>query len=415
MVESGLMKLETGLINSQGLHSHRTRSMRQCIKREAYETLRARAKKLHGDALLTLMASDSRLGRAYALGHELSEISLDCKSEEDLTAAFSAKVVTAKDHLADLASSFPSHAGRAVLLSLQTWETWAASPMLDGDDLDWKKDGAGVTVALARQGELWRDLLTGDKVGQDMLDMHHYAQAVKSMLTKAIRDARRSLAPLLFVLILPTFIVIAGIVIILRGNSQTLGAVVAAGGAILGGASFRARVGVLSTHLQDHLWGAALDEAIGEAVLVGPEKWGQTVASVPASGAPPKASANLERLTEFQRAVARGSVRKLEKLIAPGATFMPCDDPLGQPVEDVATWLLGLPAINRIARTPDETKSPWPSVLVSHRTKDEKDGIDVWWIQEGKIRFWREFTKKDDADEIAFLLAKGDLKRARRC
>jgi uncharacterized membrane protein YvlD (DUF360 family) len=407
MVEAHLQKLSDRLSKGQGVNAAlvaRLRGAAEAGPEQLDEAIRA----LHARALFALVAVDSKLGRAYALGHELAEISLGPHNRLSFDRAFGARVVTVKDRLADLASSLPPHASRAVVLSLRAWEVWAAEPKLDGRWLDWPKDGAGVKVALARQGERWRDLLAGDKLGQDMLDTSHYLQAARSMIRAMVRTVIRFIRPLLPLLVLPALLLAAGIYILIKGDSKTLGLLTTVAGLVgITGAGVRARLGHVATRLQSQLWGAALDRAIGEAALVGPEEWDAKVTEVevPASGPAPKAAANLETLRAFRRAVDSGSARRIQALLAPNAEFVH-DGLREQKSGDIARWLSRLPAGSRIASQPEELESPGPSVLVSLHGDDP---AEVWWIQEGKVRYWQELPTDREARAVALQLSQGHL------
>lgn len=405
LIESNLRKLRRRLTNVKDIEPGRIATLRFALGQDT-GTLKSAIEALHLDTLFAFAAADAKLGRAYTLGHELADLCLGPHDEGSFHRAFGAPVVTIKDRLADLTSSFPPHACRAVVLSLRAWETWAAEPKLEGEPLSWKRDSAGVEVALARQGELWRDLLAGDKQGQDMLDTRHYVLAARSMVKAMVRTVLHFFVPLMPLLAGPLVVFGGGIAILLLTSSKGLGAVFTAFGAIgITGAGVRARLGSIATSLQSQLWGAALDRAIGEAALIGPTGWDAKVAGVevPASGAAPKAAANIETLRNFRRALDSGSPRKIGKLLAPNADFRDGSGPCPGPNE-VAQWLSRLPAGAMIAAEPSRIESPGPSVLVSSR----KDGAaEVWWIQEGKVRYWREFADRGEANAAALELSLG--------
>jgi ketosteroid isomerase-like protein len=413
LIESNLQRLSGRLAGVKGIGADRVAELRLALDQDT-ATLKCAIEELHVEALFALAAADSRLGRAYALGHELADICLETNDEASFHRAFGARVVTIKDRLADLASSFPPHACRAVVLSLRAWETWSAEPELDGEELDWKRDGAGIEVALARQGELWRDLLAGDKQGQDMLDTRHYVLAARSMVKAMVATALHFFVPLIPLLILPALAFAGGVAILILTSSKALGAIFTALGAIgITGAGVRGRLGSIAGRLQSQLWGAALDLAIGEAALIGPAGWNAKVTGVevPASGAAPKAAANLETLRKLRSAIDSGSVRKVSALLAPNATFVRNGNPLPES-DNTAQWLAQLPAGAKIATQPQSVESPGPSVLVTSR-KD--DSAEIWWIQEGKVRYWREFTDHKAAKVAALRLSQGRSPVQPRC
>ena len=143
----------------------------------------------------TFTAASTRMGEALSLGFDLAntcrlprEVSTknekaahqndkDVNKNENGTKAkeaekaflqlFGARVVKVQAALADLASSLPQHAARAVALSLAQWMYWAGKPELNKHAVAWPDPA--VAAALSRQGEVWRALLAGEKRGQDML------------------------------------------------------------------------------------------------------------------------------------------------------------------------------------------------------------------------------------------------------
>jgi hypothetical protein len=388
LIESNLQKLSGRLRSVKGIDVRLVAGLRSALVRKNEKAIENAIKDLHVEALFALAAADSRLGRAYALGYELADVCLEPCDRCSFESAFGTQVVPVKDRLADLASSLPAHSSRAVVLSLRAWEVWAAEPELNGKGLSWTRDGAGVEAALRRQGVLWRDLLAGDKEGQDMLNTNHYVRAASSLIAAMVSTAWRFMRPLWLPLGLMTLSLLAGIALLLFTGSggKALGTILAAAGAIgITGAGIRARLGDVAGELQSQLWGAELDLAIAQAVLIGPVGWDAKVENVPASGAAPKVAANLETLSEFRKRVKTKSARRICDLLAPDAEFvLPGDEPvLG--ARAVAEWLREEPQSKRIATEPDRVDAVAPGILVSHL----KSGAAVWRVREGKVR-WRE-------------------------
>lgn len=395
LVDSNLQKLDRRLANSKRIDSCRIPALRLAVQ-QRQGALEKAINELHLEALFALASADAKLSRAYALGYELADICLEPSDRRSFEDAFGTQAVAAKDRLADLASSFPPHASRAVVLSLRAWEEWAAEPKLDGKQLNWRRDGAGVKSALRRQGVLWRDLLAGDKQGQDMLDTSHYIQAASSLVASMVSTIWGFMRPLRVPLLLLLACVVGGLALFFSGGAKILGSILAALGAIgITSAGIRARLGDVTGHLQSQLWGAELDRAIAEAVLTGPDDWDAKVEDihVPASGAPPKTAANLETLREFRDGVRSGSKKRVVQLLAPEAEFVL---PGGEPVQgrqSVAEWLLKPPQATRIGTEPDSVVGVKPGVLVSSLD----GGAAVWRVREGKVRWRKGFASLAEA------------------
>jgi hypothetical protein len=393
LVESNLGKLSDRLIPRR-IDPGKLATLRAALA-EDRDSLRRAIEALHSELLLTLAVADSKLGRGYAIGHELADVCLRPNDRESFDNAFGMPVVNIKNRLSDLSSSFPPHSSRAVALSLRAWEAWAAEPELDGNRLEWERHGAAVQAALDRQGMLWRDLLAGDKRGQDMLDTSHYVKAASSLMRKMASTVWKFVSPIWWQLTALAVVVIAGIALYIAGV-KAIGSVVAITGALgITGAGIRSRLGKVAGELQSQLWGAELDLAIGEAVLIGPEGWGISVDEiyVPASGAPSRVAANLRTLRQLRHFVKKGSTRRVVTLLAPEPVF---EDPGGEMLEapvEVAKWLIGGPMREEVLEEPLAIDAVGSNVLVTHL-----DGAaHVWRIKEERVRRWKRFEKFDEA------------------
>ena len=411
LIESSLHKLQGRLTHAKGIEGTLVAGLRRGL-RGGLDELEAAIGALHRKALFSLTAADSVLGRAYALGYELADISLEPHDRCSFENAFGTQVVPVKDRLSDLASSFPPHASRAVVLSLRAWESWAAEPELNGEELNWASSGAGVEEALGRQGRLWRDLLTGDKQGQDMLDTGHYIQAAGSLVATTVPTVWSFAGPARRLLVLLALLMVAGVAIFffVPGGGKALGTVLALAGAVgITSAGLRARLGEVANELQSQLWGAELDRAIAEAVLTGPAGWDAKVEDihVPASGGEPKVAANIETLETFRELVATRSPRKVGRLLAPNAEFVP---PTGEPVkgaEEVARWVCRGPQARAIAESPDEVEAVAPGILVSY----VGNRAAVWRVREEKVRWRQGFEDAESALQLALSLGPYRLAR----
>lgn len=403
LIEASLRKLGDELAVANPVEQAGVKRLRRAVEADPVDPreLREAVEELHVDVLFTLTAADLRLGRAYGLGQALADTCLQPEDRPSFDLAFGTRLIRVKDWLADLASSFPPHASRAVVLSLRAWEAWAADPKLDGEPLAWETHGAGVREALRRQGEVWRDLLAYDKRGEDMLDTNHYLRAANSLVAVMASTVWRFLRPLRVPLAVAILLLGGGIALLLLTGAvgQVLGVIaVAAGAAGITGAGIRARLGKVAMQLQSRLWGAELDLAIAGAVLIGPAGWGASIAeiAVPATGAAPKVAANLEVLRELRRAVAERRNRAIRGLLAPDVVF-DAGGEVQRGRDAVAEWLLRTPEAPRIASPPRRVVAVGPGFLVTHLAQ----GADVWRVQEGRVRWWRRCGDGDAAHAAA--------------
>jgi hypothetical protein len=404
LIEAGVRKLRDQL-GPTGVDESTAEELRKALRGRA-EDLRAfrqRIEGVHLELLFALTAADFRLGKAYAVGHALAETCLLPEDRGSFDRAFGPRIVSVKNWLADLASVLPPHASRSVALSLRTWESWAAEPTLDGEPLAWSKQGAGVCAALRCQGELWRELLAGEKSAPDMLDTSHYLRAAQALVAALSSSIWRFLRPLAIPLAVAILLLGGGVALLLVSGTagQVVGAIAAAAGAAgITGAGLRARLGKAATYLENRLWGAEVDLAIAEAVLVGPTGWGASVGrvSLPAAGAPPRAAENIETLGEFRDAVQGKREQEIAGLLAADAEFI-VEGRARRGRDAVVEWLRSAPESKRIASEPQRVVAARPGYLITYI----EPGADVWRLQEGRIRRWQSFADRDEARVAAGL------------
>jgi ketosteroid isomerase-like protein len=404
LIEADIQKLR-GHPGGAGIDKNLAEELRKALTARAKDlrALRQRVEKLHLGLLFALTAADVRLEKAFALGHALADTCLLPEDRGSFDRAFGSRIVSVKNWLADLASVLPPHASRAVALSLRTWESWVADPTLDGEPIAWSKQGAGVCAALRRQGELWRALLAGEKSAPDMLDTNHYLRAASALVAALSSSIWRFLRPLAIPLGVAILLLGGGVGLLLVSGTagQVVGAIAAAAGAVgITGAGLRARLGTAATYLENRLWGAELDLAIAEAVLIGPTGWGAGVGQValPPTGAPPRVATNIETLAEFRDAVRSKDEQELAKLLAPDVEFVvEAGGRRGRGA--VVEWLLSESESTRIASEPQRVLAARPGYLVTYL----EPGADVWRLQEGRIRRWQSFADHDEARVAAGL------------
>jgi len=403
-IESDIRKLR-GHQGGAGIDENAAEEIRKALGARAKDlrALRQGVEKLHLRLLSALTAADFRLGKAFALGHALADTCLLPENRGSFDRAFGSRIVSVKNWLADLASVLPPHASRAVALSLRTWESWAAEPTLDGKPLGWSKQGAGVRAALRRQGELWRELLAGEKSAPDMLDTSHYLRAAQALVAALSSSLWRFLRPLALPLAVAILLLGGGVALLLVSGTagQVVGAIATAAGAVgITGAGLRARLGKAASYLENRLWGAEVDLAIAEAVLIGPNGWGASVGrvSLPAAGAPPRAAENIETLGKFRDAVQGKREHEVAELLAPDAEFI-VEGQARRGSDAVIEWLFKAPESRRIASAPQRVVAARPGYLVTYL----EPGADVWRLQEGRIRRWQSFGDRDEARAAAGL------------
>jgi hypothetical protein len=355
----------------------------------------------HRAILMALTSAGSHLGDAYDLGRQLAYVTQGPENRAGVERAFGPSLVPAKNVLADLASLLPDHASRSVIISLRAWERWAADPRIGGHEVDWPREMPAVRTALRRQGELWAALLSGEKLGEDMLRATDYVAAAAGLLGEGGRLGLRMLTrrPLLIAAGLITVLLGAGIFLLVQTSAggKLAGALLAAAGAVgLTGAGARARAADAASGLQGKLWNAELDGAIASAITIGPTDWGIEIGKddVPGHGAVPRASDNLTTLRRFRKALKQRNRRRLTALLAPTADFGTGD----RDRTELVAWLLEDPP-DHIADEPARLIAGRPGYLLAYL----EHRVDVWRIQEGRVRLWRPFDLEAEARACAGL------------
>jgi hypothetical protein len=238
----------------------------QIVATTTPEDRRDLVRTLHLQLNSVLGAADFRLGKAYGLGRAIADTCRNPGSLADLRAELAdARMATLVSWLDDLSSAFPPHAGHSVRESLRAWHAWATTATDPAPDEVW--------ALLRRQGDLWRALLSGEKLGTDMLEIDNYLDAAERLLarTRALvwRFVRRF--PVLVALVVALFA--GGVALIVIGSSSAsvvagLGSVLAAVGLTWRGVG--GTVGNVVAGLERPLWGAELDKAITGAITLLP-------------------------------------------------------------------------------------------------------------------------------------------------
>ncbi len=263
-----------------------------------------------------LSVSDPRLAKAYHLGCDLAYTCYAPRDLASLKEQFKRKrVAQLGEALADLTSVLPEHAGRAVRLSCCEWQRWVKGPQL-GDpggssgggtfsarprigigqqQFEWATDGEKVLRALRRQGEIWRALLSGEKHGEEMLELQAYFATGARALKHAFRLLRGLLIPIAIALL---FLAVgAWLLVKNEGAAATAAGLVTVAGAV--GITWKGVLGGLGSvvaKVQGPVWGAALDEEIATSITCLPKGAKEISArpdqAAPASGPQPEALAD---------------------------------------------------------------------------------------------------------------------------
>jgi hypothetical protein len=281
------------LVEAAGLSLPDLQELGDCIDAAQAAARRKAASAVDGKVIAVLSAADFRLGKAYGVGRALMDLTTapapDATIAGHLTAARIAPVAAAID---DLGTALPAHAGHSVRASLLEWQV----SVEDGSTV--APDTPETWMLLARQGELWRALLAGEKSGRDMLEVDDYVDAADRLSRRVrqlvFRVARRM--PELLAGVIALFAI--GIVLIALTDSAA--AIAAGAGTILASLGLTWRgvgrlLGGLTAKLERPLWGAELDVAITEAITLLPREAGRDVTEARrgvaiALGAPPGAT-----------------------------------------------------------------------------------------------------------------------------
>jgi len=346
-----------------------------------------------------LTAADTRLGTAYGLGFDLANM---CRMppgvlEDPFAELFGKRLIAVEQALADLSSNLPDHAGRAVSLSLARWKEWADRPRLSKQDVEWPNDG--VQTALERQGQVWRSLLCGEKLGKDMLRAEDYVTAGKSLTWRLIKSQPWILAVGVAVVAL----VAVGIYFLVgqKGTaSKVLGSGLTALGAVgISTASAKRFVANIALELEAQVWGAELDFAIADAITVPPGDWGIKARKIdlpPARGLDPAVARNSKQVHLLVKAIRTGRIGKIRGLLHENCKYEPLG---GKRVKRSGRVAYRLVFTRSLATHPRQLVAGRPGMLASLHEGNNGDQLaHVWTFDSaGKITRLRQCETYDAA------------------
>lgn len=266
---------------------------------------------LHATLLTTLTAAGSSYGKAYGLGRALADTTRPDQAPGDLTKSFQRyRVGELYTWLDDLASLLPANSARAVALSLTWWQqgvaaatagsklsaaerpaSYPASPavprwkratavLMPGSKAARPGDAepppiAELATAVGRQGNLWLQVLDGEKQCIDMLNSQDYIRAGERLARRWAGLALRMVRTMPWLLILLALL-LAGVILALVFIPGSAVARTATGTAAVAGTLsaiwklIQSRLGNIAAQVEQPLWGAELNTAAAEAITVPP-------------------------------------------------------------------------------------------------------------------------------------------------
>ncbi|MGH9125235.1 MAG: hypothetical protein ACRDZ8_10995 [Acidimicrobiales bacterium] len=223
---------------------------------------------LHTLVLEVLEAVSGLLSGAYDLGSSLS--SLRDRVGKDPTQLPAVLAAGQFDHLRNLinglGSALPPHAAKSVVGALNNWEDWLAAGTIRGRPIDWNADGATISQAFTRQCGVWLSLLSGQRLGVDLLTTGDYVDAGEALLREYLNLGLRFAAqwwPVVVLGVLVTGALIAAFLIWGRGVTRGIGTITTLLAGI--GVGLKTVTSTLErtvSKVSDSLWAAELDRSI---------------------------------------------------------------------------------------------------------------------------------------------------------
>ena len=298
-IEAGVHRLASTLAGA-GLEAPSTTQLRDAFDNGDKDTLNNVVHSLHDELLRLLHAADFTLGEAYDLGRSLAYTTLKPEDAGSLRLQFAHfRLETLQGWLADLATVLPAHAARPVAISLDLWrraipdpEEVAERPSEPAESQAQESPASPKAAPLVpaaatmpeevrrrlhRQGKLWRELLTGEKDGRDMLGPRNYIDAGLALLADTgslVRESFHKRAVLwsaVGLVTVPLVIVVLLLAFNIPAAAKVTGSIVAVATALgISWSGARATLGKALAKAEQPLWQAELDTAIAEAIAVLP-------------------------------------------------------------------------------------------------------------------------------------------------
>ncbi len=229
---------------------------------------------LHMGILCETFAKQRALGQAYELGRALADTCPEAIDHDQMARQLNRyRLDEIGRRLADLATRLPDHASRAVRISMARWKI-AAQEGTSSEIFQAQEIGQ-LHRALRRQVEIWRSLLTGEKLATDMLGTGGYAKAV----SLAVSDTRRVLLGYLWrflpFVILVLILLGAGIwgVTTYEATPKLIASLTAIIGAL--GISWKgvgSTLGHLANEIEEPIWQGALDVVVADDITQQPAR-----------------------------------------------------------------------------------------------------------------------------------------------
>ncbi len=290
---------------------------------------------LHVQLSGALRASGDAPLHAYDVGRALAEV---CQRPQDLSALIDrlgdGAVIPIQGRLADLATLLPAHSAAAVSATLEQWRRWTA-------DARAREDMNDVRGALAREAELWRALLSGDKDARQMIDPDMVVAASvrhASRLGTLIRGLAGAYLPALGLAACATLLLVYAI-LFHNGIATVVGAL----GAVAATLIVLRRVVSLTVgntidELREDLWSAELDSAVAQSILrlpasaTAPPRVRPTIAAKPPETQTQKVQAGITNRVERALRVTRSARAQGFHMPASGPTSTPPGEAEEDPV-----------------------------------------------------------------------------------
>ena len=246
----------------------------------ARDDVRTAIHDLYLDVRDRLAGSDPAAALGFGLGRMLADTALLPTSAEPkvLGEQFERwRLGNAFEWLGDLDAALPARSAAAVRSSLRAWETWVSKRTRSDGTVDPSKVDEVAMRALRRQGDMWRRLLTGEQVADQLLDTKAYVRAASSLLANARRLAFHYLWKWLPAILLAVGSVAAAVwaaVTYAPSGTDRVTAVLFSAAGFLGvsWAGIRATLGRALRQAEAAMWDAEVVAAIGKAATITPKE-----------------------------------------------------------------------------------------------------------------------------------------------